>query len=69
MKAPAQRTGTLRFVNMKTILAIITCALVAFTQSACTMRPDVSGGHEGHSHGVAVKECTERGVSGSVRTY
>jgi len=51
---------------MKTILAIIACALV-FT--GCTTKTGVSVGHEGHSHGVAVKGSTEGGVSGGVRAY
>ena len=54
---------------MKTILALIAIALIVVVQSGCTSRVGASVGHDGHSHGVALKGSTEDGVSGRVRAY
>lgn len=54
---------------MKTIITLITIALIIILPSGCTSGVGASVGHDGHSHGVAAKGSTEGGVSGGVRAY
>ena len=54
--------------GMKTILALITIALVV-VQSGCTTRAGASVGHDGERHGLSAKGSTENGVTAGVHAY
>ena len=54
---------------MKSLIAILTIAVITFVQTGCTTRVGAAVGHEGHSHGIAAKGSTEGGVSAGARAY
>lgn len=54
---------------MKTIITLVTIAVVAVFAVGCTTRAGASVGHDGERHGVSAKGSTEGGVSAGVRAY